>query len=40
VPVALRVAAGAAVFEGDAVFATPAPGCHEGRIALGGDNQW
>jgi hypothetical protein len=28
VPVALRVAAGAAVFEGDAVFAAPAPGCH------------
>jgi hypothetical protein len=30
VPVAVRVAAGAAVFERDAVFAAPAPGCHEG----------
>ena len=27
-PVAVRVAAGAAVFEGDAVFAAPAPGGH------------
>ena len=40
VPVALRVAAGAAVFEGDAVFATPAPGRHGGVITPGGDNQW
>jgi hypothetical protein len=40
VPVAVRVAAGAAVFEGDAVFAAPAPGGHGGRIPVGGDNQW
>ncbi len=40
VPVALRVAAGAAVFEGDAVFAAPAPGRHGDRISGGGDNQW
>jgi len=38
--VAVRVAAGAAVFEGDAVFAAPAPGSHGGRIPRGGDNQW
>jgi hypothetical protein len=29
-----------AVFERDAVFAAPAPGCHGGMIAPGGDNQW
>jgi len=40
VPVAVRVAAGAAVLEGDAVFAAPAPGCHGGMIIPGGDNQW
>jgi hypothetical protein len=40
VPVAVRVAAGPAVFEGDAVFAAPAPGGHEGMITPGGDNQW
>ena len=40
VPVAVRVAAGASVFEGDAVFAAPAPGCHGGMIVTGGDNQW
>ena len=40
VPVPLRVATGAAVFEGDAVFAAPAPGSHDGRIPRGGDNQW
>jgi hypothetical protein len=40
VPVAVRVAAGAAVFEGDAVFAAPPPGCHAGMITTGGDNQW
>jgi len=38
--VALRVTAGAAVFERDAVFAAPAPGCHGGMIIPGGDNQW
>ena len=32
VPVAVRVAAGAAVFEGDAVFAAPAPGRHALRL--------
>jgi hypothetical protein len=31
--VALRVAAGAAVFEGDAVFAAPAPGSHGDTLA-------
>ena len=40
VPVAVRVGAGAAVFEGDAVFAAPAPGGHGGSLACGGDNQW
>jgi hypothetical protein len=40
VPVAFGVAAGAAVLEGDAVFAAPAPGSHGGRIPGGGDNQW
>jgi len=40
VPVALRVAAGAAVSERDAVFAAPAPGGHGGMITPGGDNQW
>ena len=40
VPVAVRVAAGAAVFEGDAVFAVPAPGRHGDRIPSGGDIQW
>ena len=40
-PVALRVAAGAAVFEGDAVFAAPAPGSsHGGSVPGGGDIQW
>ena len=37
VPVALGVAAGAAVFEGDAVFAAPAPG---DSLTRGGDIQW
>jgi hypothetical protein len=37
VPVALRVAAGAAAFEGNAVFAAPTPGGHSGRISRGGD---
>ena len=32
VPVAVRVAARAAVFEGDAVFAAPAPGRHDLRV--------
>jgi hypothetical protein len=36
VPVALRVAAGAAVLEGDAVFAAPAPGSHGDSLALVG----
>jgi hypothetical protein len=36
----VRVAAGPAVFEGDAVFAAPAPGGHDGSLACGGDNQW
>ena len=40
VPVAVRVAAGAAVFEGDAVFAVPAPGRHNDRLSPGGDIQW
>lgn len=40
VPVAVRVAARAAVFEGDAVFAVPAPGRHGHRITGGGDIQW
>jgi len=41
VPVALRVAAGAAVFEGDAVFAAPAPGSsYGGSLTRGGDIQW
>ena len=40
VAVALGVAAGAAVFEGDAVFAVPAPGRHGDRITGGGDIQW
>jgi hypothetical protein len=40
VPVAVRVAAGAAVFEGDAVFAAPAPGSHGDSLPCGGDNQW
>ncbi len=38
--VALGVAAGAAVFEGDAVFATPAPGSHGDSLTGGGDIQW
>jgi hypothetical protein len=33
------VMVGAAVFEGDAVFAAPAPGSH-GDIYPGGDDQW
>ena len=36
VPVAPGVAAGAAVFEGDAVFAAPAPGRHGASLALVG----
>ena len=40
VPVAVRVAAGPAVFEGDAVFAAPAPSGHNGSLTCGGDNQW
>jgi hypothetical protein len=36
----VRVAAGAAVFEGDAVFAVPAPGRHGDRLIPGGDIQW
>src|SRR6516225_4767555 len=36
VPVAPGVAAGAAVFEGDAVFAAPAPGRHGLRVPLVG----
>ena len=40
VPVALGVAAGAAVFEGDAVFTAPAPGSHGGSLTRGGDIQW
>ncbi len=40
VPVALRVAAGAAVFEGDAVFAAPAPGRQGGSLPRGGDIRW
>jgi hypothetical protein len=40
VPVAVRVVAGSAVFEGDAVFAAPAPGSHGGSLICGGDNQW
>jgi hypothetical protein len=36
VPVAVR----AAVFEGDAVFAAPAPGGHGDSLTCGGDNQW
>ena len=40
VPVAVRVTAGAAVFERDAVFAAPAPGGHGGSLAGGGDNKW
>ena len=40
VAVAVRVAAGAAVFEGDAVFAVPAPGRHGAGIPRGGDIQW
>ena len=36
VPVALGVAAGAAVFEGDAVFAAPAPGGHGDSIPVVG----
>ena len=36
VPVAFGVAAGAAVFEGDAVFAAPAPGSHGASLALVG----
>jgi hypothetical protein len=38
--VAVRVAARAAVFEGDAVFAVPAPGRHDDRLTPGGDIQW
>ena len=37
VAVAVRVVAGAAVFEGDAVFAVPAPCRHGGGIPQGGD---
>ena len=33
VPVAFRVAAGAAVFERDSVFSAPAPGCHGDKVA-------
>jgi hypothetical protein len=40
VPVAFGVAAGAAVFEGDAVFAAPAPGSHGDGQPCGGDNWW
>src|SRR5215469_11019319 len=40
VPVAFGVAAGAAVFEGDAVFAAPAPGSRDDSLARGGDNRW
>jgi hypothetical protein len=41
VPVPLGVAAGAAVLEGDAVFAAPAPGgSHGDSPPDGGDNQW
>jgi hypothetical protein len=40
VPVAVRVAAGAPVFEGDAVFAAPAPGRHSDRLTRGGDKRW
>jgi len=40
VPVAFRVAAGAAVFEGDAVFAAPAPGSHGDSLTHGGDIRW
>src|SRR5262249_44009576 len=36
VPVAVRVVAGAAVFEGDAVFAAPAPGRHGASLAVVG----
>ena len=40
VAVAVRVAAGAAVFEGDAVFAVPAPGRHGVRIPVVGTFEW
>jgi hypothetical protein len=40
VPVAVRVAAGAAVLERDAVFAAPAPGGLGDNLTFGGDNQW
>jgi len=40
VAVALRVAAGAAVFERDAVFAASAPGVHNDSLTWGGDIQW
>jgi len=33
----LGVAAGSAVFEGDTVFAMPAPGCHGDSLSRGGD---
>ena len=39
VPLAVRVTA-AAVFEGHAVFAAPAPGSHSDGLIRGGDNQW
>jgi hypothetical protein len=38
--VALRVTAGAAVLEGDAVFAAPAPGAHGDSLTCGGDKRW
>jgi hypothetical protein len=40
VPVTFRVAAAAAVFEGDAVFAAPAPGSHGGGLPLSWDYAW